>query len=62
MLDDESFYLIGKNGFYVKEENKRFIAVGTCCRQSLKSEVFMASFGRLRQRNSVVHVWHDYSS
>ena len=44
------FCLFGTNGFQVKAENEKFIAVGFRCRQNLKYENFTLSFGRLRQK------------
>ena len=39
--------LLGMNGFHVKAKNERFTAVSLHCRQNLKYENFMLSFGRL---------------
>ena len=38
-ISEVSFHLTGTNGFYLKEENGRFSAVGSCCRQNLKFEI-----------------------
>ena len=57
------FRLLGTVGFHVKAKNERFTAVSSRCRQNLKYENFMSSFGRLRQNiapKSVPHVQHDY--
>ena len=57
--------LLGTTGFHVKAKNERFTAVSFRCRQNLKYENFMSSFGRLRQniaQKSVPHVQHDYFS
>ena len=44
------FRWIGTNGFHVKEENERFTAAVSRCRQNLKYEKFTSSFDRLRQK------------
>ena len=46
------FCLFGTNGFHVKAETQKFIAVGLRCRQNLKYEIFTPCFGRLRQNCS----------
>ena len=59
------FRLLGTNGFHVKLKNERFTVASFRCRQNLKYENFMSSFGRLRQNTapkSVPHVQHDYFS
>ena len=59
------FRLLGTNGFHVKAKNKRFTATSSRCRQNLKYENLMSSFGRLRQNialKSVPHVQHNYFS
>ena len=43
------FHFLGMNGFHVKAKNERFTAASSPCRQNLKYENFMSSFGRLRQ-------------
>ena len=43
------FHFLGMNGFHVKAKNERFTAASSRCRQNLKYENFMSSFGRLRQ-------------
>ena len=43
------FRSIGTNDFHVKAKNERFTAASSRCRQNLKYENFMSSFGRLRQ-------------
>ena len=53
------FRLLGRNGFQVKAENKRFYL------QNLKYENFTFSFGGLRKKippKRVPHVQHDYFS
>ena len=47
------FRLLGMNGFRVKAKNERFTTVGSRCRQNLKYEKFMSSFGRLRQKKKL---------
>ena len=57
--------LLDTNGFHVKTKSERFAAASSRCRQNLKYENFMSSFGRLRQNiapKSVPHVLHDYFS
>ena len=50
------------NDFHVKAEYKRFAAADSSCRQNLKYENFMSSFGRLRQQITPKRVLHDYFS
>ena len=38
------FCLFGTNGFHVKAENEKFMAVDSLCRQNLKCENFTSSF------------------
>ena len=57
--------LLGTNGVHVKAKNERFTAASSRCRQNLKYEHFMSSFGSLRQKiapKSVPHVQHDHFS
>ena len=35
--------------FHAKEEDEKFAAEGSCCRQNLKNEDLTALFGRVRQ-------------
>ena len=59
------FRLLDTNGFVVKAKNERFTAAGSRCRQNLKYENFMSSFGRPRQKvapKSVPYFQDDYSS
>ena len=37
-------------GFHAKAKNERFTAAASRCRQNPKCEIFMSSFGRLRQK------------
>ena len=46
---EKPFCVFGTNGFHVKAENEKFIAVGLRCRQNHKYENFTPCFGRLRQ-------------
>ena len=55
-IGEVSFRLLGTNDFQRKAENERFSAVGSRCRQDLKYENFMSSFGRLRQKFSIKSV------
>ena len=48
----DTLYEIGEVHFRAKAKNERFTAAGWCCRQNLKSEIFMSSFDRLRHQNS----------
>ena len=53
------------NGFHEKAKNKRFTAASLRCRQNLKYENFMWSFGTLRQNiapKSMPHVQHHLFS
>ena len=64
-IGEVHFRLFGTNGLHAKAKSERFTAAGSCCRQNLKYEDFMSSFGRLRQNGapkSVPHVQHDYFS
>ena len=57
--------LLGTNDFHKQTKNERFSPAGSRCRQKMKYENFMLSFGRLSQRiatKSVPHVQHDYFS
>ena len=59
------FRLLGRNGFQVKAENKRFPAAQSRYLQNLKYENFTFSFGGLRKKippKRVPHVQHDYFS
>ena len=56
------FHFLGMNGFHVKAKNERFTAASSRCRQNLKYENFMSSFGRLRQNIAPKSVPHDYFS
>ena len=59
------FHLLDTNVFHVNAKNERFTAASFRCRQNLKYENFMSSFGRLRQNiapKSVLHVQHDHFS
>ena len=61
----EHFHMLGTNGFHIKAEKERLIAVSSHCGQNFKNENFTSSFGRLRQKTapkSVPHVQHDYVS
>ena len=42
--------MFGTNGFHVKAKNERFTAAASRCRQNPKCEIFMSSFGSLRQK------------
>ena len=51
--------MFGTNCFHVKAKNERFTAAGSRCRQNPKCEIFMSSFGRLRQKIAPKNVQHD---
>ena len=48
-IGEVHFRLLGTNG-YLKAKKKRVTAACSGCRQNLKYENFMSSFGRLRQK------------
>ena len=57
------YRFLGTIGFQVKAENERFTAAVSCCCLNSKYDVFMSSFGRIRQKNavqSVPHMQHDH--
>ena len=64
-IGEVHFRKFDTNGFHVKAKNERFTAAGSRCRQNLKFENLMSSFGRLRRKiapKSLPHVQHDYIS
>ena len=64
-IGEVHFRMFDTNGFHVKAKNERFTAAGSRCRQNLKFENLMSSFGRLRRKiapKSLPHVQHDYIS
>ena len=50
-IGEVHFRLLGTNGCYLKAKKERVTAACSGCRQNLKYENSMSSFGRLRQKD-----------
>ena len=48
-IGEESFHLIGTNGFHVRSGNEKFTAVGSRCRQNLKFETVQLLFDHVKE-------------